>query len=138
MNDEDVTAVLLLSCRDQRGLVAAVSDFVYRNEGNITHADQHTDLEEGVFLQRVEWELSGFAIAREEIEKAFEPIAERFEIAGWVRNEADGTVRCVAQGEVSELDAFVEAVQEAMGGNITDTRTSHRERRGDLDGFTIR
>ncbi len=64
-------------------------------------------------------------------------VAERFEIVGWVRNEPDGTVRCVAQGEVSELDAFVEAVQEAMGGNITDTRTSHRERRGDLDGFTI-
>ncbi len=64
-------------------------------------------------------------------------IAERFEIAGWVRNEADGTVRCVAQGEVSELDAFVEAVQEAMAGNITDTRTSHRAARGDLDGFTI-
>lgn len=64
-------------------------------------------------------------------------VARRFEIAGWVRNEPDGTVRCVAQGEVSELDAFVEAVQEAMAGNITDTRMSHRARRGDLDGFTI-
>ena len=42
---------------DQKGLVAAVSDFLYRNEGNIIHADQHTDIEEGVFLQRVEWEL---------------------------------------------------------------------------------
>ena len=64
-------------------------------------------------------------------------IAERFEIAGWVRNEPDGTVRCVAQGEVSELDAFVEAVQEAMAGNITDTTTSQRMGRDDLDGFTI-
>ena len=58
------TATLLLSCRDQKGLVAAVSDFLYRNNGNIVHADQHTDLEEGVFLQRVEFELGGFAIAR--------------------------------------------------------------------------
>jgi len=64
-------------------------------------------------------------------------IAARLAIAGWVRNEADGTVRCVIQGEVSELDAFVEAVQEAMVGNITDTRTSQSEDRGDLDGFTI-
>jgi len=64
-------------------------------------------------------------------------IAARLKIAGWVRNEADGTVRCVVQGEVSELDAFVEAVQEAMAGNITDTRTSQSEGRGDLDGFTI-
>ena len=74
----NVTAVLLLSCRDQKGLVAAVSDFLYRNNGNITHADQHTDREEGVFLQRVEWELDGFAIERERIAEEFRPIAERF------------------------------------------------------------
>jgi formyltetrahydrofolate deformylase len=75
-----VTAVLLISCRDQKGLVAAVSDFLYRHNGNITHADQHTDREEGVFLQRVEWELDGFGIEREGIAEAFRPIAERFDM----------------------------------------------------------
>jgi len=74
----NVTAVLLLSCRDQKGLVAQVSDFLYRNNGNIVHADQHTDREEGVFLQRVEWELDGFAIERGRIAAEFQPIAERF------------------------------------------------------------
>src|SRR3990172_3203538 len=86
MTEPSVTATLLITCRDQKGLVAAVSDFLYRNNGNIIHADQHTDpstslragLEEGVFLQRVEWELDSFAIAREEIAAAFRPIAERF------------------------------------------------------------
>src|SRR3972149_56380 len=77
MNAKGVTAVLLLSCPDQKGLVAAVSDFLYRNDGNIIHADQHTDAEEGIFLQRVEWELEGFGIARAEIAGAFRPIAER-------------------------------------------------------------
>jgi formyltetrahydrofolate deformylase len=84
--EQSVTAVLLLSCPDQKGLVATVSDFLYRNDGNIIHADQHTDPstslragpEEGIFLQRVEWELESFAIAREEIAEAFRPIAERF------------------------------------------------------------
>ena len=78
MTDEPITATLLISCRDQKGLVAAVSDFLYRNNGNIIHADQHTDQEEGVFLQRVEWELEGFDVAREEIEATFKPIALRF------------------------------------------------------------
>ena len=78
MNEEGVTAVLLLSCPDQKGLVAAVSDFLYRNNGNIIHADQHTDQEEGIFLQRVEWELAGFSIPRDGIEQAFRPVAERF------------------------------------------------------------
>ncbi|MEX0683663.1 MAG: formyltetrahydrofolate deformylase [Dehalococcoidia bacterium] len=78
MTDEPITATLLISCRDQRGLVAAVSDFLYRNNGNIIHADQHTDKEEGVFLQRVEWELDGFEVPREEIESTFKPIALHF------------------------------------------------------------
>lgn len=81
MNAKGVTAVLLLSCPDQKGLVASVSDLLYRNDGNIIHADQHTDAEEGIFLQRVEWELAGFRIPRAEIGEAFRPIAERFGMA---------------------------------------------------------
>lgn len=72
------SAVLLISCADQKGLVAAVSDFLYRHDGNIIHADQHTDREEGVFLQRVEWELDGFALERHAIAPAFDPVAQRF------------------------------------------------------------
>jgi formyltetrahydrofolate deformylase len=78
MNKDGVTAVLLLSCPDQKGLVAATSDFLYRNNGNIIHADQHTDQEKGIFLQRIEWELADFALARDAIADAFRPIAERF------------------------------------------------------------
>ncbi|MEX2160022.1 MAG: formyltetrahydrofolate deformylase [Dehalococcoidia bacterium] len=83
-----VTAVLLLSCPDQKGIVAAVSDFLYRHDGNIIHADQHTDAEEGVFLQRVEWELEGFGVAREGIAEAFRPIAERFGMS-WALHFSD-------------------------------------------------
>jgi formyltetrahydrofolate deformylase len=70
-----VTAILLLSCPDRRGLVAAVSEFIGRHQGNIIHADQHTDQEEGTFLQRVEFELDGFDLARDEIAEAFAPLA---------------------------------------------------------------
>ena len=88
MSDNGVTAVLLLSCPDQKGLVATVSDFLYRHDGNIIHADQHTDTEEGIFLQRVEWELDGFAIGRKEIAAAFQPIADRFGMT-WSLNFSD-------------------------------------------------
>jgi formyltetrahydrofolate deformylase len=89
---DSVTAVLLLSCPDQKGLVAAVADFLYKNDGNIIHADQHTDIEEGVFLQRVEWELDGFAIRREGIGDAFRPVAERFGIT-WYLHFSDNVPR---------------------------------------------
>ena len=92
MSDERVTAVLLLSCPDQKGLVATVSDFLYRHDGNIIHADQHTDTEEGIFLQRVEWELDGFAVPREEIAAAFQPIADRFGMT-WSLNFSDEVPR---------------------------------------------
>ena len=72
------TATLLVSCPDQRGLVAAVSNFIFEFDGNIIHADQHTDLEEGTFLQRVEWELDGFALDRSAIAGAFSPVAAGF------------------------------------------------------------
>ena len=72
------TATLLLSCADQPGLVAAVAAFIYERNGNIVHADQHTDQEEGVFLQRVEWELDGFATPSDHIAAEFAPIARRF------------------------------------------------------------
>jgi formyltetrahydrofolate deformylase len=78
MPETPVTATLLISCRDQRGLVASVSEFLYRNDGNIIHADQHTDKEENVFVQRVEWEIEGFKVPRDEVAAAFAPLAERF------------------------------------------------------------
>ena len=92
MNADSVTAVLLLSCPDQKGIVAAVSEFLYQHDGNIIHADQHTDPEEGVFLQRVEWELAGFGLAREAIAGAFGPIAERFGMT-WSLHFSDAVPR---------------------------------------------
>jgi formyltetrahydrofolate deformylase len=73
-----VVAVLLLSCPDQKGLVASVSDFIYRNDGNILDFDHHTDVEEGLFLLRATWDIAGFRIPRGEIASAFRPIADRF------------------------------------------------------------
>ncbi len=72
------TATLLLSCPDRKGLVAGVSDFLFRHSANIIHADQHTDQEEGLFLQRVEFELEGMDLGPEEIDSAFSPLADKF------------------------------------------------------------
>ena len=74
-------AVLLLSCPDQRGIVAAVADFVAGHDGNIIHAEQHVDELEGVFFQRVEFDLDGFALDRHSILEAFRPVAARFGMA---------------------------------------------------------
>jgi formyltetrahydrofolate deformylase len=84
-----VTASLLLSCRDQPGLVAAVAEFVFRHGGNILHADQHVDRELATFFQRVEFDLDGFALDRDEIGPAFAPILQRFDMRCDVRFSDD-------------------------------------------------
>ncbi len=65
-------------------------------------------------------------------------IAQRLSVAGWVRNEPDGSVRCVAEGEPQELDAFVKAVENAMAGYIDQTKITTTAAAGDLHGFTVR
>jgi formyltetrahydrofolate deformylase len=52
------SAVLLLDCPDQKGLVARVSSLLYQHGANILHADQHQDHELGLFFMRVEWALT--------------------------------------------------------------------------------
>jgi formyltetrahydrofolate deformylase len=69
------TAVFLITCPDRPGLVAAVANFVATHGGNILHADQHTDGATGVFFQRVEFDLDGFPLARDQIAPAFAPVA---------------------------------------------------------------
>jgi formyltetrahydrofolate deformylase len=69
------TATLLVSCPDQKGLVAKISDWVFSHGGNILHADQHADSTAGLFLMRVEWELDGFDLEREQIAPTFEKLA---------------------------------------------------------------
>ncbi len=64
-------------------------------------------------------------------------VANRFDVAGWVRNEPDGSVRCVAEGEPGELDAFVAAVQEAMSGYVKETRVGQGQPADDLEGFKV-
>lgn len=69
------TATLLVSCPEQKGLVAKIANFIYTNNGNIIHADHHTDHQAGLFLSRIEWELDGFRLARDEIADAFNAVA---------------------------------------------------------------
>lgn len=65
-------AIMLVHCPDQKGLVAAVTEFIAKNNGNILYLDQHVDASKQVFFMRVEWELSNFAIQDEHIAKQFE------------------------------------------------------------------
>jgi acylphosphatase len=65
-------------------------------------------------------------------------VAAGFAVSGWVRNERNGSVRCVVEGEESELDAFVEALKRAKRDNIAETKIETRPAAGEFNGFEIR
>jgi formyltetrahydrofolate deformylase len=72
------TAILLITCPDQKGLVATIADFVFRHNGNILHADEHGDDTSNLFLMRVEFDPAQFDFDLAEFGKRFSPIAEKF------------------------------------------------------------
>jgi formyltetrahydrofolate deformylase len=72
------TAILLVDCPDRKGIVAALSDFLYSHNANILHADQHQDADKGLFLTRIEWDLTDFGLPIADFGAAFGKIAEQF------------------------------------------------------------
>ena len=75
-----LTATLLVTCRDRTGLVAALSNFVFRNGGNILDADQHSESESGEFFMRLVWDMSGFQLDRQATQVGIEGLARQFDL----------------------------------------------------------
>ncbi|MEM9052054.1 MAG: formyltetrahydrofolate deformylase [Bacteroidota bacterium] len=74
-------AILLIHCPDQKGLITAVTKFLADHNGNIVDLDEHVEKSEGVFFMRVEWELEGFDIERDQIRSAFNhELAQKYDM----------------------------------------------------------
>ena len=75
------TAILLLHCPDQQGIITEITKFITDNLGNIVYLDQYVDREDGVFFMRIEWELDKFLIPREKIKEYIDTLyAQRYEM----------------------------------------------------------
>lgn len=78
-----MSSVLLLSCPDQQGIVAATAQAIADNGGNIVHAEQYVKGDDGdsgaTFFQRVVFDLTG-DMTNELFRSAFAETAERFEM----------------------------------------------------------
>ena len=71
------SAILRVQCPDQKGLDAALAEFIFRAGGNILHFEQHMVRDLGLYLARIEWDLEGFQIEMGDFARHFAPIAER-------------------------------------------------------------
>lgn len=78
------TVILLMHCPDKQGILASITEFINKNQGNILYLDQHVDRGEGIFYTRIEWDLDGFLIPGDKIEEYFQTLfGLRYNITWW-------------------------------------------------------
>ena len=133
------TAVLLISCPDQRGLVARVAEFVFQNNGNIVHSDHHIDAESQLFLMRVEWELDGFQIPRQQIANTFASLAESFRMQ-WELHFSDHVQRIailVSKYNHCLYDLLLRSSSDELPGEVALILSNHAELRPVAERFGI-
>jgi acylphosphatase len=65
-------------------------------------------------------------------------IARQEGLVGWVRNEPDGTVRMVAQGDHDRVGRLLSRLKEQMVSNIRRADVTEHNDKDDLNSFDIR
>jgi len=74
-------AILLASCPDQPGIVAAATNLILEHRGNILDLDQHVDRDANTFLMRIAWQHADASF-----KEAFSAIADRFNMKREIRD----------------------------------------------------
>ena len=101
------SAILLVYCADRKGLIASVTEFIYRSNGNIIRLDQHVDSKKRIFFMRAEWDLNNTNLPVEELGVRFQSeIAEKFGMQ-WKLYFSDETPRGLCRTDSSFCAATV-------------------------------
>ena len=133
-------ATLLVSCRDRTGLVAALSDFVFRNGGNIIDADQHAEVETGLFFMRLVWDLAGFRLDRAGVEAGLRELGGRFDLT-YELTFSDRRPRVAVFASKAPhclYDLLLSHQLGELAGDLAVVVSNHDELRGIAEHFDVR
>ena len=89
-------AHLLVSCPDQKGVVAALAQLLYGYGVNILTSDQFSDIPEGMYFQRLTFDYTDLIVGPENVnvlENAMQNTAARFNMTWSIHYPA----KCVAR-----------------------------------------
>ena len=135
-----MTATLLVSCGDRTGLVAALSEFVFEYGGNILDADQHAEVETGLFFMRLVWDLAGSSWTRPQIQAALDMLATRFDLA-WEVTYSDVRPRVAVFASRTPhclYDLLLAHQLGELGGDLVAVVSNHDDLRSVAGHFGVR
>jgi formyltetrahydrofolate deformylase len=140
MSTAPTTATLRVSCRDRTGLVAALSQFVFDYGGNILDADQHADLETGLFFMRLVFSLESFKLDRAAMQGALAMLATRFDLT-WELTTSDTRPRVAVLASKTPhclYDLLLSHQLGELGGDLCVVISNHDDLRAVAGHFGVR
>ncbi|MFN8051679.1 MAG: formyltetrahydrofolate deformylase [Acidimicrobiales bacterium] len=130
--------VLLLSCPDAPGLVAATASLIHERGGNIAHADQHADERHGLFLQRIEFDF-GTDADHERFRAEFAELAQSLGMT-WEMVEPDHRARLailVSKEGHCLLDLLARIRLEELNAEVPVVISNHEDHREITERFGV-
>lgn len=80
---------ILINCKDSKGIIASVTNFIHQQSGNIVYIDQHVDRVDDMFFMRLECEFSKEVFSLQVFKNIFsEVIGKQFEMT-WQLHDSD-------------------------------------------------
>lgn len=114
---EHERGILLISCPDQPGIVAAVAQYLYGMEANILDSNQYTtNPDGGTFFIRIEFECPNLIEKKEKLKEGFDPIATKFSMDWELKFSRD--VKKTAIFVSKELHCLRELLWEWQSGDL--------------------
>jgi formyltetrahydrofolate deformylase len=135
------TATLLIKCKDQAGIVQAVSEFIHRYGANIITLDQYSTAHEGgQYFMRLEFALSGLSDIIENFEASFaHTVAKRHNMDWRLHNNATKTKVgiLVSKFDHALLDLLWRHQRGLLDCEITCVVSNHPDLRQAVENFGI-
>ena len=70
---------ILIHCKDQRNIIASITNFISDKKGNIVYLDQHVDRQQNIFFMRLESEFEDIDFSTESFKDSFQKnLANKF------------------------------------------------------------
>ncbi len=80
---------ILINCKDSKGIIASVTNFIHQQSGNITYIDQHVDRVDDMFFMRLECEFSAKVFSLKVFKNIFSEVIGKKYKMNWQLHDSD-------------------------------------------------